>query len=80
MRVRAAREENRQLTGMTDAQFENRLSELLWGHREASREEIIARVDYLVDLEKTVALKGNKLEITRAFQEFMNKLEELSQP
>jgi hypothetical protein len=81
--VPVAREEGRELSDepLTEAEFECRLAELLFGCREeGSREEIVARVDYLVDLEKTVALAKNKHEIVRAYQNFLWRLEELSEP
>lgn len=69
------------MSDMTEAEFEGRLAELLFGCREdGSREEIVGRVSSLVELERAVTLKGNKGKILFAFQEFMNRLEELSTP
>lgn len=64
---------------MTADEFECRLAECLFGCREeGSREEILGRVRELVDLERAVTLKGNKKEIVRAFDEFIDRLEDLS--
>lgn len=63
---------------MTDAEFANRLSEILFGYREASMTDMLSRARYLARLEDAVTLRGNKQEIVTAYDTFMARLEELT--
>ncbi|HRJ09372.1 MAG TPA: hypothetical protein PK490_12180 [Prosthecobacter sp.] len=52
---------------LDDAETVNRISQILFGYREAPESEIFTRLEYLVEREKSInlhdAVKGGKLKI-----------------